>query len=176
MERSCIEQLDNITFINIKFMKQFLLITGLFICSISYGQTGKKRNDPVYFIDSVRVAPVSMGLLSPNEISNIYVEKDDGSNDYGKIYISTKTGVKLTSLNDILKQYHIVQEKPMLFVIGKDVLLDTTNVRVDKRYVEEVYLHAFTDFGYLPKITSDMIICNIKLYSELPKPGTIRIQ
>ncbi len=150
-------------------------ILAVFLCSVSYGQAGKKNNDPAYFIDSVSVAPVSMGLLSPSEILNIYVEKDSGYGN-GKIFISTKTRVKLTSLNEILEQHSIIQIKPMLFVIGETVLLDTANVKIDKRYVEEVHTYVLTDFSYLPKITSDMIICNIKLYSELPKPETIRIQ
>ncbi len=88
-----------------------------------------------------------------------------------------KAPCTLLSLDDVMKKSGYQKSPNYLFVIGKEVVADTANVRIDSRIIEEIKVYKKADFTYLPALlASDILIFNIKLAADVPKPGVINVR
>jgi len=154
-------------------------ISILFIVGCAFGvtcwaQTGQvdphsPNRQLKYIVDSVEMPAVSMRFLDLKEIADINITD-------GAMYIRMNGHPPLVSLNEVIELYHIDKNKPYLFIVGTEVLDDTTGVRIDPRLIEKVVSYRKSDFRYLKAATADLAIFDVKLFAELPKPGTIRLQ
>lgn len=141
--------------------------------------TDHHHPQPAVFIDSVRVDLNKTRILTANiekiDVASGY--EDTVNKTYGRVYIKLKSNIHFLTLNDITTKYgqNKIGKNSILYVIDKEVITDTSNVRIDADFIRNVEVTNIKEVKYLKNNYSKMIVLSITTGSK-PDPKDIQIR
>lgn len=160
-------------------MKQLLFTLLTFISINAFSQSKTLNNNPVYFLDSVRVT--TLGIFDPNKIDNINVVREkDPTAPNGKIFITSKNpeSFNFLSAHDIAKANNIPAKTISIFMLDNEVIKDTATFKIDSSYILRVDIIKASEIKYLPHNIPSLVILKIITATKdnIDKQNTIRIR
>lgn len=150
--------------------KSYSLLILILLVFISANLFSHDKKELIYFLND---KPIDFNkvYLNPKRVDSLHVDK-------GKASVYTKDRVfTYHSLSDVLERYTdgVGKADSILFRIDKNIVKDTTSIKIDDTYFIYVDVESLKEVKYLTGQFRNLKIVNIDLVSEKRKPQ-IRIR
>ncbi len=162
-------------------MKRLLFILILFFNSPVFSQTISPltREEPQYYIDSVRVQRLE--IFDPNKIESInVVKKKDSNAPYGKVYIQIKKTetLNLLTIGEIAGMNNISSGSTSLFMLDNEIIKDTANFRIDSYYILKIETVKASEIKYIRGNISNFEVLKIITATKenIEKENSVRVR